>query len=60
MNALAAPFTINTMPEKTLAAFADHGRAGDLMATDGGDAEQANAMETAYRETLRHSSPNRI
>ncbi len=33
---LAAPFTINTMPEATLTAFADHGHLGPLMATDGG------------------------
>ena len=29
VEALAAPFTINTMPEKTLLAFADHGKVGD-------------------------------
>ena len=28
VEALAAPFTINTMPDKTLLAFADHGRGG--------------------------------
>jgi len=33
---LAAPFTINTMPEATLTAFADHGHLGPLMAADGG------------------------
>ena len=37
--ALAAPDTIDTMPEKTLHAFADHGRIDRVMATDGGDAE---------------------
>ncbi len=37
---LAAPFTVNTMPEKTLEAFADHGRAGDPLPIDGGDAEE--------------------
>jgi transaldolase len=37
--ALAAPDTIDTMPEKTLHAFADHGRVDRVMATDGGDAE---------------------
>ena len=40
VSALAAPFTINTMPEATLRAFADHGQVGALMRTDGGDAEQ--------------------
>jgi transaldolase len=37
--ALAAPETINTMPEATLLAFADHGMVGELMRPDGGDAE---------------------
>ncbi|MDQ2971716.1 MAG: transaldolase, partial [Pseudomonadota bacterium] len=41
--ALAAPDTINTMPEKTLLAFAEHGRLGQPMAEDGGDAEQVIA-----------------
>jgi transaldolase len=39
VKALAAPFTVNTMPEGTLKAFADHGEVGDLLAADGGDAE---------------------
>ncbi len=47
VSALAAPFTINTMPEKTLAAFADHGHLGELMAPDGGDAEQVLAAFAA-------------
>jgi len=40
VEALAAPFTINTMPENTLKALADHGEIGDPLAEDGGDAEQ--------------------
>jgi transaldolase len=36
---LAAPFTVNTMPENTLKALADHGTIGDIMADDGGDCE---------------------
>jgi transaldolase len=40
IEALAAPFTVNTMPEATLKAFADHGKIGALMAADGGDCEQ--------------------
>ena len=43
INALAAPLTINTMPEKTLLAYADHGQLGDPMVTDGGDAEHTLA-----------------
>ena len=39
VEALAAPDTINTMPDKTLAAFADHGKLQGAMAEDGGDAE---------------------
>jgi transaldolase len=40
IEALAAPFTVNTMPEPTLVAFSQHGEVGDLMAKDGGNAEQ--------------------
>jgi transaldolase len=40
IEAFAAPDTIDTMPEKTLLAFADHGTVGDPLPADGGDAEQ--------------------
>jgi transaldolase len=43
VEALAAPDTINTMPEKTLLAFADHGTVRGAMAVDGGDAESTFA-----------------
>ena len=46
VEALAAPETINTMPEKTLLAFADHGHVGALLARDGGDAERTLAAFT--------------
>ena len=39
VQALAAPETINTIPEKTLQAFADHGAVGCLLPSDGGYAE---------------------
>src|SRR6185437_11150284 len=39
VHTLAAPFTVNTMPENTLKALADHGQIGDSMADDGGDCE---------------------
>jgi transaldolase len=39
LEALAAPDTVNTVPEKTLKAFADHGEIGGAMAADGDDAE---------------------
>jgi transaldolase len=40
VEALAAPDTVNTMPEKTLKAFAKDGHVGDPMPVDGGYAEQ--------------------
>ncbi len=43
VEALAAPFTINTMPDKTLLAFAEHGQVGEPLPADGGDAEQVLA-----------------
>ena len=43
VEALAASLTINTMPEKTLLAFADHGRVGEPLPANGGDAEQTMA-----------------
>jgi transaldolase len=43
VEALASPFTINTMPEKTLNAFADHGQVRDPLPADGGDSEQVLA-----------------
>lgn len=36
---LAAPFTINTMPDSTLDAFFDHGTVGEPLARDGGDCD---------------------
>jgi len=39
IDALAAPDTINTMPEKTLLAFAAHGDMQSALPADGGDAE---------------------
>ncbi|HET9816424.1 MAG TPA: transaldolase [Xanthobacteraceae bacterium] len=37
---LAAPFTVNTMPEGTLKALADHGDVGATLPADGGDADK--------------------
>jgi len=39
----ASPFTVNTMPEPTLHAFADHGKVGELVPADGGDCEEVLA-----------------
>jgi transaldolase len=44
VDGLRAPHTINTMPESTLRAFADHGQVGEPIATDGGDAEATLAQ----------------
>lgn len=43
VDALAAVDTINTMPEKTLLAFAAHGAVAGVMSPDGGDAESVLA-----------------
>jgi transaldolase len=43
VKALAAPFTVDTMPEGTLKAFADHGEVGGTLAPDGGDCEEVLA-----------------
>jgi transaldolase len=39
----ASPFTVNTMPEQTLKAFADHGEVGDPVPVDGGDCDEVLA-----------------
>ena len=43
VRALAAPFTVNTMPEGTLKALADHGALGEMLPADGGDGEEVLA-----------------
>ena len=43
VKALAAPHTVNTMPEKTLLGLADHGEIGPMLPHDGGDAEEVLA-----------------
>ncbi len=43
IEALAAPNTINTMPEETLLAFSDHGRVEQILPRDGGSAEEVLA-----------------
>ena len=39
IKALAAPLTVNTMPEGTLKAMGDHGQVGQALPADGGDCE---------------------
>ncbi len=50
VQALAAPGTINTLPEKTLLAFADHGKVERVLPTDGGYAEAV--IEEIQRERI--------
>ncbi len=40
IKALAAPFTVNTIPEATLKALADHGEISGLLRADGGNCEE--------------------
>jgi transaldolase len=44
IKSLAAPFTVNTMPEGTLQAFADHGEIGPPLPADGGNYEEELAQ----------------
>jgi transaldolase len=47
VEALAAPFTVNTIPEATLKAVADHGVVGATMPIDGGDSDEILARFAA-------------
>jgi len=44
IKALAAPFTVNTMPEGTLKALADHGELGTILPANGGNCEEVLAQ----------------
>jgi transaldolase len=44
VKALAAPLTVNTMPESTVKALADHGEIGAMLPADGGDSEEVLAQ----------------
>ena len=44
IKSLAAPFTVNTMPEATLKALAGHTELGELLPTDGGNCEEVLAQ----------------
>jgi transaldolase len=44
IKALDAPYTVNTMPEGTLKAFAEHGQLGTNLPADGGDCEEVLAQ----------------
>ncbi len=47
VHGLAAPFTVNTMPDETLKAFFDHGEVGDSLPADGGNVD---AMLSQFRD----------
>ena len=62
IKALAAPFTVNTMPEATLLALADHGELGSIMSADGGDCENGvGAVQRGRRQlgSAGRSTPGR-
>jgi transaldolase len=44
IKSLAAPLTVNTMPEATLRALADHGEIGAILPANGGDCEEVLAQ----------------
>ena len=52
VEALAAPDTINTIPEKTLLAFAEHGKVKNVLPADGGDAEREAVLVEFAREGI--------
>jgi transaldolase len=47
VHGLAAPYTINTMPDDTLEAFYDHGEVGEPLPADGGDVDAVLARFAA-------------
>jgi transaldolase len=49
VKSLAAPFTVNTMPEATLKALADHGDVGATLPADGGNSEEELARFAAAK-----------
>jgi transaldolase len=53
VKSLAAPFTVNTMPEGTLKALAEHGDVGATLPADGGNAEEELARFAAAKIDVR-------
>jgi transaldolase len=47
VHGLSAPFTVDTMPDKTLVAFFEHGEVGESMPADGGDCDAVLAQFSA-------------
>ena len=66
VKALAAPFTVNTMPDGTLKALADHGEVGPILPADGGDCERQfwrssprpASMSMRWRPSFRRKGPS--
>ena len=58
IDALAAPDTINTMPENTLLAYADHGNGEAVMRCDGGDSETLLAEFTRQGVNIKSLAAN--
>jgi hypothetical protein len=64
---LAAAFTVNTMPEGTVKAFAGHGGIGDILPADGRDCEDVLAqlakagidIDMRWRQNCETMAPNR-
>src|SRR6476660_1035598 len=44
IQALAAPLTVNTMPEGAVRALADHGEIGEMLPANGGDSEEVRSQ----------------
>jgi transaldolase len=53
VKALAAPFTVNTMPEATVKALADHGVVGATLPANGGDSDKELARFAAAGIDIR-------
>jgi transaldolase len=54
VKSLAAPFTVNTMPEATLKALAEHTELGSILPADGGDC--AGYMGTGRSKSVDRTS----
>ena len=55
---LAAPFTVNTMPNETLEAFHDHGDVGEPLPADGGNADDLSSCSPTPASTRTRWPPN--
>jgi transaldolase len=59
VKSLAAPFTVNTMPESTLQAFADHDDVGRTLPADGGNSKEELAQFARERIDI-HTLANQL